>query len=759
MRADDLTSAFTAGRPVYTAIAVCGCGHDGRLGIGQDAPSAMSEIALIDDFLPAFCGATTTVGEVRQVACGAYHTLVLTSTGLYGWGLHEDGQLGLGRPSTPSTRAEAGDSALSSLGATAKVVPTHVDKPLQIPLAEVLRRDAEVEDVPINIVSVHCGADHSFVYTTAGVYVTGRNDCGQLGLGHTNNVYTWTRLCAALPLPKTPDRNGAPTKKSPSAASPIFSYLPSACDSDRGGVHARLLYGRLTHISCGTHHTLLAWRDAVILRAAALQSPDFQQSPLNSGEDAEAVYYPSLLMACGRGDFGELGYDGDPWEVLQAKAQRQERALRSALQHQQLHGGSDDAQHGSSDKPYKFKWKTGAAVKPRRPPFHSAFFEVVRGLKHLEENVMMILPVDCVEEVCAALLHRDCTAHGLAEDLIRHLHERTATNSTNLPPTGSTLETPSGATSRWEVANLQAMHLHSAVTLRRRDAAAAVQQLVLHWGCYYCSEIEDEAASHPRDAFGDVIDAFDSDDAGEDAKARRGWYGGIHAGEERLLRYSVSCVPAVAAAQPCGAPSSHVTMLQIMGSGNLGLGTDDSFAPSWVNLACSDDPRTAGSQSTAQSVVGRSHYLIWMDNQGVSSSVGPSSEAAVSFQAESAVASLSCVFGFGENLHGQIGAPASRVGDASNEDVVVTPRLVLRNGDVLRVATAVKQSLRDTAAAPAHHRRTPSAKIYLPLTTAAVVHHYEVVAIRGAQAGARHSLFLVDVRPVAAAAAPVTTGV
>ncbi|KAG5505905.1 hypothetical protein JIQ42_06699 [Leishmania sp. Namibia] len=762
MQADDMTLAPTgAAGSVYTAIAVCGCGHDGRLGIGRDAPPAMSEIALIDDFLPTFASADT-VGEVHQVACGAYHTLVLTSIGLYGWGLHEDGQLGLGRPSTATTKSPASDGALGDLGPTAATVPTHVDRPLQIPFAGSAGVDGVEDDTPHTIISVHCGAHHSFVYSTAGVYVTGRNDCGQLGLGHTDNVYTWTRLCAALPL-KTADGNAAHTSATSRSALPLMSSLPSAHDSNRSGRHVRLLYGHLTHISCGTHHTLLAWSDAVVLRAAAPASVDSKQPPVSSHDTHELVYYPALLMACGRGDFGELGYDGDAWAVLEAKAQRQERALRAALQQQQAHGGD-----GAADGTYKHKWKAALTVKQRRSSFNSAFFELVEGVNHLEENALT-LSATCAEEVSAALLRRACIPNGHAEDVIWQCHERIATDCMDLSPTASALSPSSSVQSRWEVAKLQAMHHHSAVTLRRRNEEGEEQQVVLHWGCYYCSDIEDAAASHPRDAFADIQGAFNRS-PNVCAPALCGSCGGMHAGEESLLRYIAPCKPSVpasavaptledevnASAPPCEIPPSQAPLLQIVGSGNLGLGTDDSFARSWMNLACLDGRMTAGGQAKVQAVVGRSHYLIWTRSERVSSTVRRSSETTASLDGKPTITSTSAVFGFGDNMHGQLGAPALQVTDASEDIVVVAPRLVLQDGNLLRAATSVQRSLRDAAAAAARRNGSASAKMTTPFTSAAEV-RYEVAAIRAVEAGARHSVFLVDVRPITAAAVPEAT--
>ncbi|GET86653.1 chromatin binding protein, putative [Leishmania tarentolae] len=774
MPINDLTFAPTMETgSVCTAIAVCGCGHDGRLGIGEDAPSTMSEIALIDDFLPTFPSAAT-IGEARQVACGAYHTLVLTSTGLYGWGLHEDGQLGLGQPSIANATAAAENGALGNAGATAAAaasVPTHVDRPVRIPFPEFSGVDGAEDEVPVTIISIHCGADHSVVCSTAGVYVTGRNDCGQLGLGHTDTVYTWTRLCATIPQ-TTADSNADHRATMSRAASPMMSSLPSACDSYPGGRHTQLLYGRITHISCGTHHTLLALSDAIILRPVAPSSPSSQQSTANSNGSHELVHYPSLLMACGRGDFGELGYEGDAWAVLQAKAQRQERALRSSLQQQQAHSNAGDGQHSATDSTYKFKWKAAAAVKQRRPPFNSAFFEPVEAVDHLKENSMQ-LPTTCVEDLRSALLHRGCTAHKLAEDVIRQCHGRTAAYHMSPPPTVSALQTSSGVPSRWEVAKLQAMHHHSAVTLRRRHTEGKEQHLVLHWGCYYCSDIEDAAASHPRDILEDVPDAFISDDGSAAGAALSGSCVGMHAGEESLLRYRETCspsVPASAAAPtpakdeqgvappPCCRTPPHAPLLQIMGSGNLGLGTDDSFTRTWTSVAFLDAPMTAGGQAAVHSVAGRSHYLIWIQDQWTSSPFGHSAPAAAPSHERPTVASSSYVFGFGDNLHGQIGAPALQTRDVPGDEVVVAPRPVLQDGDVLRAATAVQQSLRDAAAPTAQRRRPATAKVLDSFTSEAGV-FYEVVAIRAVEAGARHSVLLVDVRPAATTAASATSGV
>ncbi|XP_070265202.1 E3 ISG15--protein ligase HERC5-like isoform X1 [Myotis yumanensis] len=91
---------------------------------------------------------------IIQITCGDYHSLALSKGGeLFAWGQNLDGQLGLGRilDSTPT--------------------PQLVEHLSGVPLAQ-----------------ISAGKAHSMALSMSGnVYSWGRNDFGQLGLGHTDN--------------------------------------------------------------------------------------------------------------------------------------------------------------------------------------------------------------------------------------------------------------------------------------------------------------------------------------------------------------------------------------------------------------------------------------------------------------------------------------------------------------------------------------------------------------------------------------------
>ncbi|XP_026795315.3 probable E3 ubiquitin-protein ligase HERC3 [Pangasianodon hypophthalmus] len=96
---------------------------------------------------------------VIQVACGDQHFMALTNDGqLFTWGQNSSGQLGLGK------------------GEPSSLSPQPLKSLCGIPLAQ-----------------ISAGGDHSFALSLSGaVFGWGRNSAGQLGLGHTEDVYSPT---------------------------------------------------------------------------------------------------------------------------------------------------------------------------------------------------------------------------------------------------------------------------------------------------------------------------------------------------------------------------------------------------------------------------------------------------------------------------------------------------------------------------------------------------------------------------------------
>ncbi|NP_001095465.1 E3 ISG15--protein ligase HERC5 [Bos taurus] len=92
--------------------------------------------------------------NIIQITCGDYHSLALSKGGeLFAWGQNLDGQLGVGR--------------IFASTSTPEIVEN-------------------LSGVPL--VQISAGEAHSMALSMSGnVYSWGRNDCGQLGLGHTYN--------------------------------------------------------------------------------------------------------------------------------------------------------------------------------------------------------------------------------------------------------------------------------------------------------------------------------------------------------------------------------------------------------------------------------------------------------------------------------------------------------------------------------------------------------------------------------------------
>ncbi|XP_049336928.1 uncharacterized protein LOC103045994 [Astyanax mexicanus] len=168
--------------------------------------------------------------SIIQVACGKQHCMALTHDGqLFTWGENSSGQLGLGRvePSFPQP--------LRSL--------------CGIPLAQ-----------------ISAGGDHSFALSMSGaVFGWGRNNSGQLGLGDTEDRYTPASV-THLSLKRTVFIScGEDHTATLSKGGTVFTF-GSGCfgqlghnsfiDELRPRVVTALWGSKVSHITCGRHHTL-----------------------------------------------------------------------------------------------------------------------------------------------------------------------------------------------------------------------------------------------------------------------------------------------------------------------------------------------------------------------------------------------------------------------------------------------------------------------------------------------------------------------
>ncbi|XP_036008072.1 probable E3 ubiquitin-protein ligase HERC4 [Fundulus heteroclitus] len=170
---------------------------------------------------------------VVQVACGSQHSVALTKEcQVYTWGLDSRGQLGLGKRSS---------------GARS---PQHVRSLWSVP-----------------VVRISAGGDQSFALSVSGgVFGWGRNNCGQLGLGDTKDIYSPTCV-SSLNLKKTcdiccgKDHTAILTKHGAVFTFGSGQYGQLGHNSSQNELHPRLvaeLWGvKVIRIACGRYHTLV----------------------------------------------------------------------------------------------------------------------------------------------------------------------------------------------------------------------------------------------------------------------------------------------------------------------------------------------------------------------------------------------------------------------------------------------------------------------------------------------------------------------
>ncbi|CCW60428.1 unnamed protein product [Phytomonas sp. EM1] len=711
----------------FAAVAVCGCGHEGRLGLSQVANT--ENITLLGDFLPVGEEEKTPgvqsapCGEVLRIHCGGYHTIVITTTGVYGWGMNDCGQLGLGRGVGTDaegtffghpTRLKFFDGMIWN--------SKHQEESHEEAGSMVKKESGEQE----YIVQIACGALHSMALTNRALYACGKNEFGQLGLGHDEeNVSEWTRVCSHGCGDVSARCNGV------SLDNDMSLIMPFGTDSS-------IIRGVITNVSCGTHHTLLAWRDVLLTRrhdgAGVDEAHDVSSTQRIWHDNDHALrgyfYHPTLIMAAGKGDYGELGYDEDLHAALRSRDKRVQGALwREALVREEQFQGCDvqgeylkpDANGSGYSEPTHMQkkmfnknpcagWIRKQKQQQRRPEFYSANFKAVN--------------FELLKRCAVALPTALSPQNGMAtpDTVFDGGNPSNRFRGVNMP------------SEYWEVVQLQAMHLHSSATLRKcvtptetGDRSADGQHpdtedmQTYHWGCYFCGEIEGNETSVPR-----LLDGK----AGTT----------IHAGSEILFRHRLS----ESIGSPCSvekrgsmedAPPGHLSAREevfVLGQGTIGLGSDDSFQKIWAPIP--------GTMHVAAKIVGRTHFLMLLRDAQLASD-----------------ATNSCgdlILGFGDNLNGQIGCaydlqngkggPQSCYsGNGARKDSVevLSPRHVLGVGDVLLAAptTSLSEQLkqdcqprgRENVNQRAHADYGPSVWV--------------VDQIIDVGAGVRHSIVLVNV--------------
>ncbi|XP_065327503.1 E3 ISG15--protein ligase HERC5-like [Pelmatolapia mariae] len=232
---------------------------------GEDVVRILSESGIVfcvDQAHPPFSPSTPEAlrnKQVSQVTCGSQHTVVLTKDGqLYTWGQDSRGQLGLG----------TNEQYVNS--------PQHV-RPLSA----------------IPVVQVAAGGEQSFALSVSGgVFSWGRNDCGQLGLGDTQDRHTPTPV-HYLNMKKTvsiscgKDHTAALTKDGAvfTFGSGQYGQLGhnSLQNEPRPRLVAELWGAKVTKVACGSYHTLVLTESKKVYSFGCNE-----QGQLGRGEETQA---------------------------------------------------------------------------------------------------------------------------------------------------------------------------------------------------------------------------------------------------------------------------------------------------------------------------------------------------------------------------------------------------------------------------------------------------------------------------------------
>ena len=172
-----------------------GCNFQGQLGIGFDSwIHSPQKLNLLN---------------ITFIDCGGNHTVAITKFNhCYVWGNNESGQLGLGCNKYQCLPQKLDLQNVISVGCGSQYTIALISKSTststsneiyvwgkndlgQLGLGNILCRNSPTKLDLLDIISVSCGLNHTCALTTNGIlYGWGINDVGQLGLGNNNNQYT-----------------------------------------------------------------------------------------------------------------------------------------------------------------------------------------------------------------------------------------------------------------------------------------------------------------------------------------------------------------------------------------------------------------------------------------------------------------------------------------------------------------------------------------------------------------------------------------
>jgi alpha-tubulin suppressor-like RCC1 family protein len=336
--------------------------------------------------------------------------------------------------------------------------------------------------------SVNVGGFHTFVrFANAGAVAGfGCNDDGQLGTADR----TSRRKPEVIDFFTGKGPGGGAVAKAPLKALSCGTYHSAALLSD-GSLYttgkndvgqlghgdkddrnrftkmASIEEGVCSQVSCGSFNTL------------AMVSP---------------VPGVEVAMACGRGDFGELGFDADGWDVMaeqerRVKAQVTARAQMETMQQRPGAAGTEEAaelqreqaQHAPPEDDSNISAVTGKPMMKPKPKFgkKQAPPPPKRREAFSRTTLSLVIPP---RELVPGLPAGDFSSTDLLQHLIELASDRNGGGGDGGGGSGKALDLP---------AEVRGMHHHSAF----RTAAS---KRWFTFGCCYNGGIETDATSIPR---------------------------------------------------------------------------------------------------------------------------------------------------------------------------------------------------------------------------------------------------------------------
>ena len=179
---------------------IWGCGDNSFAQLGIDVGTDTIVLENVTNFIKG------TIDNVKKVACGQDHTIVLKNDGtVWGIGYNLEGELGTSDTENKYTFVNTNMTNVKDivcgywytfvLTNNNEVYATGYNNKGQLGLGDTTDRHSFTKVNISDVSQIACGFNNTYILkTNGGVYATGHNNYGQLGLGDTTNRHSFTKV-------------------------------------------------------------------------------------------------------------------------------------------------------------------------------------------------------------------------------------------------------------------------------------------------------------------------------------------------------------------------------------------------------------------------------------------------------------------------------------------------------------------------------------------------------------------------------------